>query len=462
MRVTRRQFLKAGSVTAGLIASPHLLLTALRARKAHAMGPLDPILVVIQWDGGNDGLNTVIPLDDANGRMQRTMYEQFRPQLRLTPAELANTNLGDDPAGTAVALHPEMSGLHELYDQGKVAIVNAVGYPQSSQSHFTSEEIWFTANPEEDRERGWVGTLMDETLPPPPSLPRAVSFARNISPIFRAFDATSLQLNEVADFGLPDDPVLQYRDVANRIGVWSTIYDREILRNDPAPVAEDVAIDIARNADALITADSTLLEISQNWMDGAPNLQVLAGGGNNLAEDLFQVAAVIHYDVNSGADSGLRFFHVRLGGFDTHSRQGGTHEDLLKFSSDAIKALYDDLIVIGGSALADRTLILTFSEFGRRPTENGDGSSAGTDHGTAAPLFVIGNAVNVDPTKKMYGSLPDLEDLFPEGDDQEGNLRFEYDFRQVYATIIQNWLGVSPSLVIPGSEVWTPIPDLLP
>ena len=120
-------------------------------------------------------------------------------------------------------------------------------------------------------------------------------------------------------------------------------------------------------------------------------------------------------------------------------------------------------------ALADRTLIMTFSEFGRRPTDNREDEKAGTDHGTAAPLFLIGNAANDfnSSNTRMYGSVPDLNDLIPEGpegeeNDQAGNLRFEFDFREVYATIIQNWLGVDPSLVIPSTEVWSPIPGVLP
>jgi uncharacterized protein (DUF1501 family) len=438
MRISRRSFLKGVSGTAALLASPHVLARSFGARRARAAGPADPILVIVQLEGGNDGANTVIPLNDVPGFPQRTLYESFRPSIGIDTSLLGPTTIDDDPElGNGLALHPTMTDLWALYDQGKVAICNAVGYPSPNLSHFRSEDIWYRADPDGLPPTGWVGNYLDQYVPPGEIL--AISFDRVTSTIFTSLQSDAIGTKRLSLFVLPDDP--SYPDVENRRLAWEAIY--QDASGQPAVIGQ-----IGATAFGMVVRTELLSQIqTSGWGSN------LDGKSYSLAKAFRETASVIRHDVlNPSDDTGLRCFHVRSGGFDTHSRQGaeevdGRHGALLWKVSESIKAFYDDMAALG---VSDRVLLITFSEFGRRPEENASGSSAGTDHGTAAPLFVVGDGV----VGGVHGRIPDFQDL-----DGKGNFKFQTDFRQVYATVIDRWLGADHTLVLPGAP-YTHVPAL--
>jgi uncharacterized protein (DUF1501 family) len=463
MRFTRRQFLKTGSATVATLSSPHVLLQAFGPRTARASGPADPIVVILQWEGGNDGLNTVIPVaPDVLSTDPRVLYEGFRPVIGIPASELAATELGQDTAGTTLALHPVMTDLHSLFAASKVAVINGVGYPNQSLSHFRSEEIWFSGEVSDPPPRGWFGSYLDQ-FPlggdPQNTLVRAASVDRNITPVFDTSVASVIGFREIDDFELPDDPIGQYQDLAARQVSWTNIYSEEAGRTG-------VVGGVGQAANNVISMFERLnqVETSPNWgsnlHDTEPNMDF------SLAGSLYEVASIIRHDLLAAPadDTGLRFFHVRIGGFDTHSRQEedplnretNRHGRLLYRSSLAIKAFYDDMQTLG---IGSRMLLMTFSEFGRRPEDNaGTAANAGTDHGAASPLFMVGESVNGG----IYGTLPALDNL-----DEDDNLQFGIDFRDCYATVMEKWLGLTnaeANAVIPNSNPgdWNPIPGVLP
>ena len=473
MRFTRRQFLKSGAATAATVSSPHLLLQAFGHRTARAAGPADPILIILQWEGGNDGLNTIIPSNPL--QPQRQAYDNLRSVVGIPVDELGPTFLKADAAGTELTLHPAM-GFHEdgrpnstLYDlwlSGNVAIVNGVGYPDQSLSHFHSEEIWFSGEVNNAPPRGWFGSYLDQfPLPGDPlnALVRAASVDRNITPLLDSNQASVLGFRELDDFTFPDDP--EHPDLPARQVAWTNIYAEEANRTGVVGGVGRAANNVVSMLERLSDVDT-----SSSWsgdpdpsflhVDQDPNMDF------SLAESLFEVSSIIRHDVLAPPqdDTGLRFFHVRIRGFDTHSRQEQDdklrhktrHGKLLYRSSLAIKAFYDDMQNLG---IGNRVLIMTFSEFGRRAMDNtSSAQTAGTEHGAAAPLFLIGESVGGD----LYDPIPDLNDL-----DDDDNLKFGIDFRNVYATILEGWLGLTnaeANAVIPSSNPgdWNAIPGVLP
>lgn len=450
MRVTRREFLQTASAAAAWLASPHVLARALGSRTARAAGPTDPILVLVQLEGGNDGLNTVIPL---NGSM-RTDYDSLRPVIGIPTSEMAGlTEIGTDVNGTALALHPTMTALHGLYDEGKVAVINGVGYLDQNLSHFRSEDIWFRADPTGSPATGWIGTHLDLTSDP--SGVAAASFDYRLTKVFDTTVAGALGVSRLSRFSLPDDDL--YPDLPARRTAWNTIFPLGMQALSPPQSV------LARTGNTVMTLVDQLEEVADvQWQS---NLDAIAESFQ-LKRGLRDAASVIRHDAltHPSNDTGIRFFHVRLGGFDTHSNQEETvdrlqnrHGRLLSRASETITAFVRDMEDMGPS-VADRTLIMTFSEFGRRAVENSTGTDAGTEHGAAAPLFLIGTGL--DPTgPRLHGPVPDLQDL-----DDNGNQKFHTDFREVYATVLERWLGQDPNAVIPGATPgqWNALPGVLP
>ena len=422
MALTRRQFLQCGAVTAAAITSPHPLLRAMfGARTAHAT-PADAVVVIIQLQGGNDGLNTLIPIDDAVTVQQRTLYEAARPNLRIAPTELFATEIDADPVkGNRLALHPAMTDLRALYDLGKLAVVAGVGYPNPNLSHFESEDIWFSgdaglATPNS----GWFGRYLESSFTPTDLV--AIDIDNTMCPLFLAQNANILTVQGLSAFNLPSP------DLAANEALVEAMYEIE------ADSMETSGVQLALGAagKVLLGQMDDYAAVSTNW---SSHLDPLPSG---LARRLKQIASILRYDAqNPSTPLGARFFHVRIGGFDTHTQQGtaaGNQATLLESVAQAMKAFYDDTVDLGA---ASRCLTMTFSEFGRRVAENGNAGNAGTDHGAASVLFVAGEPV----TGGVYGTLPALNDL------DSGNLKSNVDFRQVYATIIDKWLAT------PGAHV---------
>lgn len=400
--LTRRAFLKNSSLIAlGASVPTFISKTAAQAPLANRPGARDTILVVIQLTGGNDGLNTVIPFADPE-------YARLRPTLRQPRDQVRRVN-------DQIGLHPSMTAMANLLQDHSLCIVQGVGYPNPSQSHFRSMDIWQAASTERDLTEGWIGKALRH-------IPAASSFHLAAS-------------NEAAPLALTGSPVrvpsiTSLADFQIRVeaaGGADRKAQTQTIEAGAAPssgAAESGLLDfVQRTAVNTYASSHRLQELGRNYVPRVPY------PNSALANELRLAAQLI--------DGGLgaRLFYVTMDGFDTHAGQAGTHANLLREMSEAISAFYRDLAERGHR---DRLLIMTFSEFGRRARENG---SRGTDHGSGAPMFLVGGRVK----QGLVGTHPSLTNL------DDGNLRHHTDFRQVYAAVLDNWLGV-PSRQVLGRE----------
>ncbi|GMV98494.1 MAG: DUF1501 domain-containing protein [Phycisphaerae bacterium] len=389
MSITRREFIAGGTslLASGLTLPAFLNRTAVAAARAKAG---ERILVVVQLTGGNDGLNTVIPCRDDE-------YHKARPTLAVPKDRVLR--LDDD-----LGLHPDMTGLKKLFDAGRLCVVNNVGYPNPDRSHFRSMDIWHTAalQPEEARD-GWLGRVVDRQARPggpPPAL---------------HLDEGSLPLAlHSRTQPVPSIPSLE----AFRLSARAGELEQAIAAGRSG--ASDDLLFVQRTA---IASCANARRIEQAAAD---ETRQASYPPTRLAGRLKQIAQLI------GADLGPRIYYTSIGGFDTHAQQALAHGPLLKDLSDALAAFDADLQARG---LADRVLLMTFSEFGRRVKENG---SRGTDHGAAAPLFVAGPACRAG----IVGGRPDLDHL------QDGDVPHRIDFRSVYATILTDWLELKADEIL--------------
>jgi len=411
MATTRRQFLQnvlGGSalLSAGLTAPAFLTSTA---RLLAAPGQRDhKVLVVVQLSGGNDGLNTVIPYRDP-------LYAQNRVALRIAPTTVV-------PLADGIGLHPQMRGMAELYEQGQLAVVQGVGYPNPNRSHFESMDIWHSCQRGDEmngdaaaaRARtGWLGRTIDRL----PSRQRrelpALHLGRGALPLALVARQTAVPSVESLDR-------FQLRSPDGGLSVAAL---RELSTSSLSPDAASAGNEAAEHPGSLVQfvqqTTLTALDASGKLKESlAQDRAAVAYPAAPLAGQLRTVAQLI--------DAGLpcRIYYLSLGGFDTHASQLPTHAELLGQLSQAVAAFMADLQARGH---ADRVLLMTFSEFGRRVKEN---ASAGTDHGAAAPMFLAGAAVKPG----LIGPHPALDDL------DAGDLKHHTDFRQVYAAILEHWL----------------------
>lgn len=412
----RREFLRSSLAASSLVSIGGATIPGFLARSAwSAEGSRadDRILVVVQLLGGNDGLNTVVP-HGVDG------YLRNRRRLRLAKGRL-------HPIDDEIGLHPSMGRMAELVEQGRLAIVQGVGYPNPDRSHFRSIEIWETARVDiqpDALETGWLGRLLDEHPPRPGEDSPALHIGGGRAPL-----ATRAKRVEVPSLERVDQFKLQLvGSSSDRRSARTAMSD--IARADPG---DDPLLGFLRRSTLAAYDSSKRLEevVGESAESIYPNF--------NLARRLEQVARIIK------AGFGTRIYYTRQDGYDTHANQLDTHAALLNELSDSLAAFHDDLDEAG---MADRVAVLVFSEFGRRVGEN---ASYGTDHGAAAPVFVAG------PVRQagLVGEHPGLE----QGDLDEGDLRFHTDFRRLYASVLEHWLGV-PAAPIVG-EGFDPLP-LLP
>ena len=425
MRLTRRGFLKGATASAAL-AGAHVLGFAGRAAAAE---PGAKILVLVNLAGGNDMLNTVIPLDDA-GAPQRSLYQSLRPDLAVPLSALTGLSVGTAPGlGTGLALHPGLAGLHPLYQKGRLAIVLGAGLAGSSLSHFEAEKAWFFGRPDVLVDpTGWVGRQLGQNAD---GRPHAVSFGGLVNPTLHHARADALGVSFVDRFVLPDDPVWEWRDGLERGEAL-----RALLADPRAGLTETAARSgrlIVEEAEFFGTVET------EGW---GSHLEEEKWG---LGRELRDVASILRHDLlNPGAASGFGFYHLRLGGFDTHSRQGSTDPEsgqpkLLAQLSRCLLGFQQDLDAIGASG---RVVTLVYSEFGRRAAQNSKGRDAGTDHGAAGGMLLLGDPV----VGGLHGAMPRLDQL-----DVNGNLAVTTDFRTVYAALIDDWLGGDHTSVLPGA-----------
>ncbi len=365
----------------------------------------DNVLVVIQMGGGNDGLNTVVPYsDDA--------YQRVRPTIGIRENSVIKID-------GRIGLNPALAGLDDLFKDGRAAIVQGVGYPNPNRSHFEATQIWETASPDRPVSNGWLGRYLDETVST-----RAAN-ANDASGLF-----TAVSLGDT----VPTALLASHVDVP-AIGSLNT-YGYNVGRDATSKSTAGRLYDGATPGQSPYLA---LVETTaRNAMHGGDLLRAKLGTyvpGATYPTDPFsrqlQLAAQI---VN--ARIGTRIVFVTIGSFDTHAGQRAQQDRLLGYLGNGLRAFYADLASHGN---ADRVLAMTFSEFGRRVQQN---ASNGTDHGTAMPLFVVGGKVRGG----VYGEHPSLTSL-----DANGDLVHGYDFRQVYATVVERWLGRSPNGIIAGS-----------
>ena len=395
----------AGIISLGGMAPTFLTRAAASAEAAGKMAPDERILVLVQLAGGNDGLNTVVPYaDDA--------YHKARPGIGFENGAVLKI---DDHIG----LHPQMGGFKELYDAGELAIVQGVGYPNPNRSHFRSMDIWHTAKPmEETADDGWLGRALDlratENVGTVPAL--AVDTGR--LPLALVGSKVNVpMLRDIAEF----KPVPGAGTRADR-----EVRERLLNKLVGRPGGESGGSDL----DFLRATARTTTETAGRLKDLAERYKPAVDyPGTALGRRLKTVSQLI------AADMGTRIFFVSLGGFDTHADQQGAHQALMTELTGAISAFIKDL---KGHKLGERVMVATFSEFGRRVNENG---SLGTDHGTASQMFVVtpnGNA-------GLYGKHPSLTDL-----DATGDMKFNTDFREVYASLLEGWLGFPSRGVLDG------------
>lgn len=403
---TRREFLaNCGAVSIGMAIPQFLTHTAAAVGGQAGWEPGsgaalpgfkdDHVLVVIQLSGGNDGLNTLVPhTDDA--------YFRARPRLALRAKDCIR--LTDD-----LSLNRNLSGLRELYDEGNVAIVEGVGYPNPDRSHFRSMEIWHAASDSDQiLADGWVGRYFDNHCQGRPVPTAGVSIGEDQVP--QAFEGTK---GMGVAFSNPD----QFGYIGGKMGD-----DTQSFRalNRPDASSRNKSLDFVRHvtANAMVSADK-IHQVARKTRNTIPY------PGGPVARHLSIVARMI------GGGLGARIYYVSLGGFDTHTNQRGQQDRLLRLYSQGVSAFMKDLKSMGAGR---QVTIMTFSEFGRRVGEN---ANQGTDHGTAAPMFVIGEQVKGG----LKGERPSLTDL------DEGDLQFTTDFRSVYASVLNQWFSVDPATV---------------
>lgn len=401
MNPTRREFLRGSLASSSLVALGSTVpmfvsRTALAAPSADRAGAKDTILVVIQLTGGNDGLNTVVPFKDPE-------YARLRKGLRLPAAQLSKVT-------DSIGLHPAMTGLAKLLEERALCIVQGVGYPNPTQSHFRSMDIWQAGSTADSLTEGWLGKAL-KGLPGAPSF--HVAAANESAPLALAGAPMRVpSITSLNDF--------QLRTAA--ASGSDRQEQREIIEGAAQPrSSQPTLLDfVQRTASNTYASSRRVQEVSKNYQPRAPYPNTPLANRLKLAAQLID------------ADLGARIFYVSLDGFDTHATQLPSHAALLQQLSEAMTAFYRDLAARGHK---DRLLMMTFSEFGRRARENGN---RGTDHGSAAPMLLVGGRVKAG----LVGSHPSLTSL------EQGNLKHHTDFRQVYAAILDRWLGVSSKEVL--------------
>jgi uncharacterized protein (DUF1501 family) len=407
MAISRRLFIRGGVTTVAAGFGAPAFLTAI----AQAQGIRARNLVVVYLGGGNDSLNTLVSYRDP-------AYYSRRPTIAIPAGQVLQ--VGTDSAGNALGLHPRLGGLLNIFNQGRLALVQRTGYQNSSRSHFEAGDIWGTANPQSFSGSGWLGRYLD-TLPRPldalaawnttAETPRALlSALSGVPAIANASTYTYASPNRGA-------AALQERSAAQQ------------MATNPASGRPHLAFLNSTSLGALQTLDRVALVTSYTPTVAYPN--------NGFAQELRTVAGAIVKGV------GTRVFWVTTGGYDTHAGQGGVggaYGDLMGTLGDGLAAFYTD---IRNQSLANDTAVIVYSEFSRRISENGSG---GTDHGAAGLMMVLGGMVRGG----LHGTAPVLAPGHPTLENASGDVHYETDFRSVYARVLDDWLGVTSAPILGG------------
>ena len=390
MLLKRKEFLQIGSLATASMMMPKFLKAF---EKKSMVPPGNKVVVVIQFNGGNDGLNTVIPItNDIYFRERNTIAIKKESALTIS---------------TDVGLHPSLTALKGLYDDGNLAILNNVGYPNPERSHFRSMDIWQSASASNQYwNTGWLGRYLDAQC-------------KNCTkPTY------ALELDDTLSLALKgnDSNGLAFKDPRRLYSSSNEKFYRDI---NAAHKDEHTAVDYLYK-----TMSETLSSADYIFQQSKLHPTTQAYPASGLGKDLKTIASLILSEINT------KVYYVSLGSFDTHANQQNQQKRLFDEFNEAVKAFTTDMKTNGRF---DDVLMMTFSEFGRRVSQN---ASNGTDHGTANNMFFMGGALK---QKGLLNDMPNLSDL------SEGDLKYKVDFRNVYATVINKWLGVDYKEILGGS-----------
>jgi uncharacterized protein (DUF1501 family) len=397
--------LGAGSGLAVVANADHVFARALAATPLPGLpGGSDRCLVIINLQGGNDGLNCVVP--HAN-----QTYYQVRQKIAVPASDVLAID-------ATTGLNPTMKSFKSMYDRGQVAIVQGVGYPNPDHSHFRSTEIWQTAAPDKYEHTGWLGRYFDDAKLPEKNLFKGVALSQVLPEALVSNSTDIPAIANLAQYGMTSD-----RDPYERQAYSKAARDHTL------PFTSPYLAHVMEIEDHAQLSSQELPKLIAGYKTSA------SYPATPLGKSLALAAQIV------GSNLGTKVLYIAHGSFDTHISQKYTQDRLLGEFSDAIAAFYQDLAAHGNDK---RTLTMTFSEFGRRIEENGSG---GTDHGEASPLFLIGGGVKGG----LYGTAPDLSNT------NMGNIKYTTDFRSVYATVLERWLGRSASPIIGGGFPILPV-----
>ncbi len=388
----RREFLQVGSLAAASLMLPKFLKALERPMM---VPPGNKVLVVLQFSGGNDGLNTVIPV-------RNDIYYRERPKLGI---EKSKALLITDEAG----LHPSLTCLKDLYDDGVLGVLNGVGYPNPDRSHFRSMDIWQTASESNQYiYTGWLGRYLDAQC--------------------KGCDkpTQALEIDDVLSLSLKGEQIkgIALKDPRRLYSTSHDQYFNDILkdhRNQPGMGTVDY---LYKTMAETLSSAEYIYEQSKLHPSGAPY------PATELGKNFQTVASLILSDINT------KVYYLSLGSFDTHVNQQAQQQRLFVEMNDAVRSFVTDMKI--NNRFQD-VLLMTFSEFGRRVSQN---ASGGTDHGTANNMFLISGSLK---QKGLINPMPDLDDL------REGDLRYQIDFKKVYATVLNKWLNADDTAILGNS-----------
>ena len=362
----------------------------------------DPVLVILQLSGGNDALNTIVPYNDP-------FYTENRPSVVVSRDQVL-------PINDYLGFHPAMAPLKDLYDDGKVAIIQGVGYPNPNRSHFRSMDIWHTCEPDKVGEEGWVGLAIREIDPASENVLTGVNFGRGLPRAMAAPGVPVASVGNLETYGVLTGIEDEQRNEA--LEIFSRMYSPALGRGPVLDYLSQTGTDALKGADILSTAPEKYSSSVEY--------------GNNTVAQYMRNIAQVHL-----ADLGTKVLYTTApyNSFDTHASQMTAHAQLWSDTSNGVKDFYEDLKEHQAS---DNVVLLIFTEFGRRVHDNG----SGTDHGSGGIAFVLGDAVHGG----LYGEYPSLapEKLL------EGDLHYNNDFRGLYATLLERWMDLDAKPIIGG------------
>jgi uncharacterized protein (DUF1501 family) len=408
--ITRRQFVKNGVAAFTVsVAAPAFVSDLARAQGASGRN-----LVLLALAGGNDGLSTLVPYNDP-------FYYSRRPTLAIPAGTVLQ--VGSDSSGKALGLHPRLTGLHNIFNTGKLALIQRVGYQNSSRSHFTGTDIWSVGEPPASQGSGWLGRYLSTLGPLDPLAAWTTTGDTPHSMLASGVGVAAISNAATFAFQSPNS------------GSEATLE-----RTTASAIASHVPVNVSHLSFVASTVQGAMATLDRVASVGTYKPSVTYPN-NGLGQALQMVAGAMSKNI------GTKVFFVQTGGFDTHASQdtngtNGAYYRLMGTLDDGLSAFYNDLRNTG---LINDTLVLTFSEFGRRITENG---SRGTDHGAASVMLAMGGLVHGG----LYGTSPDLN---PNGnptlENAGGDVTFETDFRSAYARVIDNWLGGDSTGILGGN-----------